>query len=346
MNTQPLVSVLIPLYNYARFLGATLDRVLRQTYANLEILISDNASVDNPREVLSSYNDSRITYIEQPSNIGSRLNIQYLLSKASGKYAIVLCADDLIDHEFIRASVEVLETDEGIGFVFARFRMVYEKSDVRIEFDPYDAKSSTDLVLKLVASNHIGPSGALVRMEALRGFVPYNARNAYLSDLHTWICVLRHWRAHELRDVYYDYLVHPDSDTSSISELRRYFELHRIRRETLMSWCRRGELELTEICGVGELIQQESAAFLWFLGQREYYLSLSALASIHARYLPRFSKSGWMSVDVGITVLLIRSAFDALFVTLCAVARAVLPTGHYAFLRAVWRRTLLRKGSC
>ena len=63
----PQVTVIIPSYNYGRFLGQTLESVLAQTYQNWECFVVDDGSTDNTREVVESYagRDSRIRYIYQ-----------------------------------------------------------------------------------------------------------------------------------------------------------------------------------------------------------------------------------------------------------------------------------------
>lgn len=55
INKQPLVSILIPNYNYAKYLQHCLDSVVNQTYKNIEIIIQDNASTDNSYEIMLEY---------------------------------------------------------------------------------------------------------------------------------------------------------------------------------------------------------------------------------------------------------------------------------------------------
>ena len=59
-QNKPLVSVCIPTYNKARYLRKSLDSIINQTYGNLEIIISDNASPDNTEEIIKSFTDERV----------------------------------------------------------------------------------------------------------------------------------------------------------------------------------------------------------------------------------------------------------------------------------------------
>ena len=84
----PLVSVGIPTYNRPEGLRRTLDCITKQTYSNLEIIVSDNASPQTETEaVVRSFmvNDSRISYFRQPTNIGATNNFWFVLKKSIGE---------------------------------------------------------------------------------------------------------------------------------------------------------------------------------------------------------------------------------------------------------------------
>ena len=82
----PLVSIGIPVYNSESTLAATIESALAQDYTNLEILLSDNASVDNSIKICREYasRDSRIKLFEQPENIGAGANFVFVLNQAKG----------------------------------------------------------------------------------------------------------------------------------------------------------------------------------------------------------------------------------------------------------------------
>ena len=72
MTPRPKISVLIPTYNYARFLPAAVESVLAQDFREFELLISDDASTDGSAEVIRSYaeRDSRIRFRLHTANLG------------------------------------------------------------------------------------------------------------------------------------------------------------------------------------------------------------------------------------------------------------------------------------
>jgi glycosyltransferase involved in cell wall biosynthesis len=97
LNSQPLVSVGIPTYNRPEGLRRTLECLTKQTYPNLEILVSDNCSPSEATDrVVSQFtpHDSRIRYYKQIENKGAGFNFNYLLKQATGDYFMWAADDD------------------------------------------------------------------------------------------------------------------------------------------------------------------------------------------------------------------------------------------------------------
>ena len=96
-TTKPLVSVGIPVYNGERFIRQALDSVLRQTYDNLEVIISDNASTDKTGEICLEYaaRDRRIQYHRSPVNLGVIANFRRAFELSAGDYFMWAAADDV-----------------------------------------------------------------------------------------------------------------------------------------------------------------------------------------------------------------------------------------------------------
>jgi len=71
-SNSPEISVIMPAYNAEKYIAASIESVLNQTYKNFELLILDDASTDNTKEIVLSYaqKDNRIVYIEKQSNHG------------------------------------------------------------------------------------------------------------------------------------------------------------------------------------------------------------------------------------------------------------------------------------
>ncbi|MDZ4202900.1 MAG: glycosyltransferase family 2 protein [Gallionella sp.] len=123
-NKTPLISVGIPTYNRPDGLRRTLGEISKQTYQNLEIIVSDNASPTNEvenvvREFMLS--DNRIRYFRQELNIGIQTNFQFVLEKSSGEYFIWCADDDWHKPEYIAALLEARHADESSVIAFCNF---------------------------------------------------------------------------------------------------------------------------------------------------------------------------------------------------------------------------------
>lgn len=103
----------IPTYNRAHYLRRSLQSACDQTWPDVEVLVSDNASTDETPEIVRSFGD-RVRYHRNPENIGMWPNFLRLTELADGDYFSWLQDDDLIHCDFARRAAEVFESDKDI----------------------------------------------------------------------------------------------------------------------------------------------------------------------------------------------------------------------------------------
>ena len=117
--TKPLVSVIIPAYNSAKFIGTTLDSVKKITYPNWECVIMNDGSTDNTLQVAEEVvsHDPRFTLLTQP-NSGPSIARNSAIANSRGKYILPLDADDLISPNYIEEGVNVLENEGNVKIVY------------------------------------------------------------------------------------------------------------------------------------------------------------------------------------------------------------------------------------
>ena len=131
----PLVTVGIPTYNRPKGLERTLQCILNQTYANLEIIISDNCSADTSiLPLLNKYaaQDKRIKFYVQQTNISIVPNFQFLLNKASGEYFMWAADDDFWDANFIEVCVKGMQADKNVVLSMTDLKIVGLEGDAKI----------------------------------------------------------------------------------------------------------------------------------------------------------------------------------------------------------------------
>ena len=94
MFIDDLVSIIMPSYNTAKYIGEAIQSVLNQSYQTWELIIIDDCSTDDTDRVVKTFNDSRIKYIKNNRNVGAATSRNYALKKATGKWIAFLDSDD------------------------------------------------------------------------------------------------------------------------------------------------------------------------------------------------------------------------------------------------------------
>lgn len=124
----PLVSIGMPVYNGERYIKSALDSLINQDYGNFELIISDNASIDQTSAICMEYarRDSRIYYHRNKTNLGAISNFLIALQMARGDYFMWAACDDLWMPSFISASVFELRRNDHASVVMSAVKRVYD----------------------------------------------------------------------------------------------------------------------------------------------------------------------------------------------------------------------------
>lgn len=127
-EARPKVVALMPAWKAADFVVATLDALAAQTYPNLEILISDDASPDDTAEVCERYAalDPRFRVIRRSENLGWLGNVNALLQEARGDYLVFAFQDDLFAPTYVEQCVAALESNPRAVIAFSDVTLVQQ----------------------------------------------------------------------------------------------------------------------------------------------------------------------------------------------------------------------------
>ena len=172
---NPRVSIGLPVYNGEKYLERALDCLLKQDYADFELIVSDNASTDATESICREYaaKDSRIRYYRNPANIGASPNYNRVFSLARGEFFKWASHDDECDPSLLRRCLEAFDRAGGAAvLVFSRAEIIDETGRVQLE-SPDRIGSSSPRPFKRLArvlwSSKYGHSlWGLIRSEALR----------------------------------------------------------------------------------------------------------------------------------------------------------------------------------
>lgn len=125
--SNPLVTVAIPTIGRSAYFEETLKSAIKQSYTNLEILISDNASTDATQAICKDYSeDNRVSYFRQNTRLTMIDNWNFLLTKSKGEYFLLLSDDDLLEVEMISQFITTFEKhkDQDISLAYCPVKYI------------------------------------------------------------------------------------------------------------------------------------------------------------------------------------------------------------------------------
>lgn len=193
MSDRPRVSIGIPTYNMGQFVGRAVESALAQTWADLEVVVCDNASTDDTSTVLARFNDPRLRVIRHPSNIGMIANFNAVVSETRAPLIKFLEADDLLEPHCLEKMIEVMDSHPNVGLVSCGSLLIDPKDQVtgqRIKKQAEGIPAGSVLrSLVLTRGNVVGtPTDVLVRRRLLDKVGLFDGDyGAYLNDWDLWI---------------------------------------------------------------------------------------------------------------------------------------------------------------
>ena len=182
----PRVSILIPSFNHARFLGAAVEGVLSQDFEDWELILVDDCSKDDSVAVARSFKDPRIQVDVNDCNLGTYGTQQKALDMARGEYVAILNSDDLWAPTKLRKEVEALDAEPDCGFCYVLGWMIDAEGAIDQTEDVHaywPTEPKQELLPFLLFENRALASGILFRKQGLR----FETSLRYSGD---WVALL------------------------------------------------------------------------------------------------------------------------------------------------------------
>lgn len=184
---SPLVSVVIPAYNQARYLGEAIQSVLDQTYPHFEIIVVNDASPDDSADLTRSFDDPRITLLEHDVNRGLSAARNTGIRAAKGQIIALLDADDEFLPEKLAAHVAFYGANPETGATYnARYELHYSLAKIRSLYRPPDTVKLHDFVLGFP----FAPSDLVLQRDWLHRVGNFDERLIYFGEDQDFYCRL------------------------------------------------------------------------------------------------------------------------------------------------------------
>lgn len=128
MTAAPLISVCIPAYNQRpHFLRACIASALAQTYAPLEVIVSDNHSTDDTAKVLAEFDDGRLKVVRPSQHVDMSGNFAFAAAQSTGEYLTLLSSDDMLLPDCCARLAPILQYNPQVAFAFGAIHQIDEQ---------------------------------------------------------------------------------------------------------------------------------------------------------------------------------------------------------------------------
>jgi GT2 family glycosyltransferase len=128
INNNPLVSVMMPTYNNGRYIGQAIESIYAQNYKNIEVIVIDDGSTDNTKEIIKKYQDIKYFYIEHK---GISLARNIALEKSKGEYIAFCDSDDYWLPEKLNTQMQYFKDHPDCEIVFTKYENFFEDEKLK-----------------------------------------------------------------------------------------------------------------------------------------------------------------------------------------------------------------------
>jgi glycosyltransferase involved in cell wall biosynthesis len=226
-TTLPMVSIMMCAYNRAHYLPQAIESVLMQNYKGWELLVLDDASIDNTAEVMKSYaNEPRIRYMKHLQNKGLAENRNFGLKESKGEYVAILDSDDYwTDTNKLTSQVNFLSQNKEYGLIGTYGKTVNEKDEVisNLNYEVEDKK----IRKKILFYHQFLHSSVIFVKKLMTEAGGYNEAFAPAEDYDLILHIGKKHKMKNLSESMVNYRIHAGNSSSNEKEKRiKHAKLH------------------------------------------------------------------------------------------------------------------------
>lgn len=219
-SAKPMISVIIPTYNRAHLVGRAIQSVLDQTYRDFEIIVVDDASIDNTEEVVAGFNDGRIRYIRRRENRGGSAARNTGIKEAKAKFIAFLDSDDEWLSDKLRKQMDRFKiSSKKVGVIYCgRCRVWDETQEVAERVIP---SLRGDLFVNLLMGCFVQGSTPVIRRDCFRKTGLFDEALPSNHDWDMWIRLSRYYEFDFIPQVLVKYHLHGAQMTTDLDAKMR-----------------------------------------------------------------------------------------------------------------------------
>lgn len=227
MKNNPVISIILPVYNGGRFLSLALKSVLQQTFTDFECILVNDGSTDDSEAIIQTFTDSRIIYVKNEKNSGLIFSLNRGIEMARGKYIARMDADDICLPQRLEKQYEYLELHPETAVVATSIIFINNEGEHTGQWE-LDKKTITYSSIKneMPRSNCIAHPGVMIRTDIIRK-LRYKSYQRNIEDYDLWLRMLnRGYKIEKMETPLLLYRIHETSITGSILKKKNFFFKH------------------------------------------------------------------------------------------------------------------------
>jgi glycosyltransferase involved in cell wall biosynthesis len=205
---NPKISVLMPVYNVAEFVAASIESILNQTFQDFEFIIIDDGSNDGTSEAIGAYKDPRIVFVQR-RHLGTVYQLNFGLAIARGKYIARQDGDDWSHPKRFEKQIDFLESHPDYGVVSSAMSVSDEKGSP-IKVLRYPAEPDFEKLINKCCISHAASMWRRDINDRIGGYDEQFNKNC-CEDYDFWLRVVEHYRIHVQNEVLYTKRERPGS---------------------------------------------------------------------------------------------------------------------------------------
>lgn len=230
-SEELLISVCIYTYNRSAYLGESIKSVLNQTHKNYEIIIVDDGSTENNKEVIEQIGSPKIRYYKNDSNMGRPFARNRCIKESQGSYILWLGDDDILQENILQEYVAILNDKPDTDVIYCNIQAFDNETGENFQiFSAEDYTSTNDRILEnLVRGSGITDGGSLIRKSLYEEYGYYNEEYLRAQDNEFWSRIATKTKFYKLNKIRYYYRKHK-SNASFGDFIDHTYESKTIRR--------------------------------------------------------------------------------------------------------------------
>jgi glycosyltransferase involved in cell wall biosynthesis len=223
------ITVLLPVYNTAKYIENAIKSILNQTFTDFELLIINDGSTDKSVEIIKTFKDKRIQLIHNPVNLGLIKALNKGINLAKGKYIARMDADDVTMPNRLEKQVAFLENNPEYALVGTQANFIFGD---KLSKTLFSMETSSEIlpVLSLFSCPFIHPS-VMIKTAILKEFY-YNEGFTAAEDYELWTRILKKYPCANLSESLLQYRIH-DNNISTTQNDKQIDSVRRIYRANL-----------------------------------------------------------------------------------------------------------------